>query len=79
MAKTQDLKIQKALTAELKKQREILAAHTKESKNYKDSVKKIQEMSKNTKISVDELTVIALKRFELMNLLIIHLFRLHSK
>ena len=26
-------------------------------------VKKIQEMSKNTKISVDELTVIALKRF----------------
>ena len=46
MAKAQDLKIQKALTAELKKQREILAAHTKESKNYKDSVKKIQEIVK---------------------------------
>ena len=44
MARTQDLKIQKALTAELKKQREILAAHNKETKSYKDAVKKIQKI-----------------------------------
>ena len=46
MAQKQDLKRQKELTAELKKQREVLAAHNKEAKSYQQSVKKIQKIVK---------------------------------
>ena len=42
MARPQDLKIQKALTAELKKQREILAAHN----NAKEKLKRLQQLRK---------------------------------